>query len=65
MTDYGSLFKFVYGFRQPDKLYRALLKYGFRAIRESDVSWLMKDIGVIEAHEPDCFLKSFHPEGIQ
>ncbi len=63
IADYGSLFKFVYGFKQPEKLYKALLKYGFQEIQESNVLWLMKNIGVIEAHEPDCFLKSSHPEG--
>jgi 3-methyladenine DNA glycosylase Tag len=52
ISGHGSLFRFVYGFKHPDRLYKALIKYGFTEIKEENVSWLMKNIGVIEAHEP-------------
>jgi len=61
----GSLFKFVYRFKQPDRLFAALKKYGFRQIEESNVVWLMRNIGAVEPHEPECFMNSSqHNDGM-
>lgn len=57
--DFGTFFKFVYGFKQPERLLSALKKYDFRGIGEENVVWFMRNNGLIEAHEPGCFMKIF------
>ncbi len=62
IRDYGSLFKFIYSFKQPERLLSALKQYGFRQVGISAATELMKSLGIIEAHEPDCAIKLFKNE---
>ncbi len=60
IADYESLFKFVYGFKQPERLLPALRKYGFRQMGEAEVTEFMKSVGIVlPPHNADCDLRSF------
>ena len=54
--EYGNFFRFVYGFKKPEQLLKALKQYGFVFVGDTICESFMQSIGIIEAHEPDCYL---------
>ncbi len=54
----GSLFKFIYVFKRPDRLLSALKSYGYTQIGNATAAGIMKSLGVIEAHEHNCFMRT-------
>lgn len=63
IEEHGSLFKFFYAFKQPERLLTALKRYGFSQVGQATVSCFMKNIGAIEAHDSDCFMFTSSVEG--
>lgn len=51
-----TFFKFVYAFKDAEKLMLALRSYGFTFIGETIVESFMQSIGILQAHEINCFL---------
>lgn len=55
-AEYGNFFRFVYGFKKPEQLLKALKQNGFVFVGYTICESFMQSIGIIEAHETDCFL---------
>lgn len=51
-----SFFKFVYSFNSAEKFCCALRNYGFTFIGTTMVESFMQSIGLLQAHEPGCFM---------
>lgn len=51
-----TFFKFVYAYKDPEKLMSALKNYGLTFIGKTIVESFMQSIGILEAHEINCFL---------
>ncbi len=62
IEDTGSLFKFIYAYQQPDRLLFALKRYGFTQVGISTITGLMKNLGILEAHEAGCYKKTIATE---
>lgn len=58
----GGLFKYLYGFKRPEGLLCALKDRGFTQIGQATATGIMKSLGIIEAHEHNCFMKAVSPE---
>ena len=61
--EHGSFFKYVYSFRKPEPLLSSLKGYGYVFVGPTMVEAFMQSIGILEAHEPGCFLYTSAPEG--
>ena len=51
-----SFFQFVYNFHNADKLCCALRNFGFTFIGTTIAESFMQSIGLLQAHEPGCFM---------
>ena len=51
-----TFFKFIYAFRDPGQLLLSLKGYGFVFIGKILIESFMQSIGILEAHETNCFL---------
>lgn len=51
-----SFFKFVYGFQSAEKLCCSLRNSGFTFIGTTIAESFMQSIGILQAHEPGCFM---------
>lgn len=60
--EYGSFFKYVYSFKRPEALLASLKRYGYVFVGPTMVESFMQSIGILEAHEPGCFLYTSAPE---
>ncbi len=58
IADFESLFRFVYSFKNPSRTLAAMRKYGFSGVEPETVKKLMESIGILDGHEPGCFLES-------
>jgi DNA-3-methyladenine glycosylase I len=58
VREYGSLFRFFYGHNQPERLLFALRSFGFTCIGVAAAAGLMKNLGIIEAHDRNCYKRS-------
>ena len=56
VAEYGSFFRFVYSFKRPETMLLALRQYGFVFVGRTICESFMQSVGILEAHEPDCFL---------
>jgi DNA-3-methyladenine glycosylase I len=56
VTEGQTFFKFIYAFHDPDKLMHSLKGYGFTFIGKTIIESFMQSIGILEAHEANCFL---------
>lgn len=56
ILEYESFFRFIYSFKEPNKLLLAFKKYHFSFVGETICESFMQSIGIIEAHEPHCYL---------
>lgn len=56
IADGQTFFKFVYAYKDPEKLMSALKSYGFTFIGHTIIESFMQSIGILEAHEISCFL---------
>ncbi|BDF59749.1 DNA-3-methyladenine glycosylase I [Christensenellaceae bacterium] len=59
--EYGNFFRFVYSLKKPEQLLKALKQHGFVFVGYTICESFMQSIGIIEAHEPDCYL--YTPSG--
>ncbi len=59
--EYGNFFRFVYRFKKPEQLLRILKQSGFVFVGYTICESFMQSIGIIEAHEADCYL--YTPSG--
>lgn len=60
--EYGSFFKYIYSFKRPEALLASLKRYGYVFVGPTMVESFMQSIGILEAHEPGCFLYTSAPE---
>jgi DNA-3-methyladenine glycosylase I len=51
-----TFFKFVYAFKDPKRLLTALKSYDFAFIGHTIVESFMQSIGILQAHEINCYL---------
>jgi len=65
IKEYGSFFKYVYSFKRPKALLASLKKYGFVFVGPVMAEAFMQSIGILEAHEPGCFLYTSHMEALE
>ncbi len=62
IAEHGSLFKFIYAIKQPERLLFALKSYGFTQIGIVTVTGIMKSLGIIEAHDRSCYMRTVSAE---
>ncbi len=62
IAEHGSLFKFIYAIKQPERLLFALKSYGFTQIGIVTVTGIMKSLGIIEAHDKGCYMRTVSAE---
>jgi len=51
-----TFFEFIYAFKDTEKLVAALKGYGFTFIGKTIVESFMQSIGILQAHEINCYL---------
>ena len=61
--EHGSFFKYVYSFKKPQALLASLKRYGYVFVGPTMAESFMQSIGILEAHEPGCFLYTSALEG--
>lgn len=54
----GSLFRFFYHYATPERLLFACKRYGFTQMGVATVTGLMKSLGILQAHQADCYKRS-------
>lgn len=65
IAEHGSFFKYVYSFKKPQTMLSSLKGYGFVFVGPTMVESFLQSIGIIEAHEPGCFLYTSQAEAME
>lgn len=63
IEEFGSFFKYIYSFKKPEVLLRSLKSYGYVFVGPTMTEAFMQSVGILEAHEPGCFLYTSPLEG--
>ncbi len=63
LSEHETLFAFVTQYPTPQKLKQALKHYGFTFAGETVCESFLQSIGLLEAHEPGCYLHQSGAEG--
>ena len=63
IEEFGSFFKYIYSFKKPEALLRSLKSYGYVFVGPTMTEAFMQSVGILEAHEPGCFLYTSPLEG--
>lgn len=65
IAEHGSFFKYIYSFKRAQALLVSLKRYGFVFVGPTMVESFMQSIGILDAHEPGCFLYTSSMEAME